>query len=174
MTIALARPHAQAHTKIHLGCGTIHRPGWLNVDVVPLKAVDVVADLGQPWTFAVAGTVEEIFCKDVLEHQRDPGFFLAECARLLTPGGVLRIQVPHFKNPSAYRVTHLQWFSWSCFACYPEPHDATQTLRVISNRLVLADSRWFAPLHWLINLAPKWYERIGYVSNLHVTFQKRH
>lgn len=41
-----------------------------------------------------AGSIREIVALDVLEHAYDEQAFLAECARLLAPGGALRLRVP--------------------------------------------------------------------------------
>jgi hypothetical protein len=73
----------------------------------------------------------------------------------------------------AYRFTH---HSWSCFDIYPEPDDSTQDLEVVSNKLVLGrrDSRLWKQIHALVNLEPKWWEQLGYVSNIEVVLRKRH
>lgn len=159
---------------VHLCCGTHYSPGWINVDLVPLGQ-DVVADLSKPWDFLKTATVDRLYIKDGFEHQRDLGHFLRESARVLRPGGTLEIWVPHFKNPSAYRITHTHYFSWSLWDVFPEPHDVTQALEVVVNRLYVGQARrvLWAPVHWLINLMPRWYERLGYVSNIQVILRKR-
>jgi predicted SAM-dependent methyltransferase len=160
--------------KLHLCCGPIdHRKNWVNVDAFDFGQ-DVVADLNAPWSFAQPGTVEEIVCNDGFEHVTSAEHFLAESARALKPGGTLSIWVPHFKNPSAYRLTHRLLLSWSFFDAYPEPHDHTQSLKVVSNRIYIGhkESAVFAPVHWLANLIPKWWERLLYVSNIQVVMQK--
>lgn len=45
----------------------------------------------------------------VLEHIRDPHQMLAECARLLKPGGVIAVAVPNIESWQA-RLTRDQWF----------------------------------------------------------------
>jgi SAM-dependent methyltransferase len=136
---------------------------------------EVVADLSKPWTFLETSTVDHVYCKDGFEHQKNLQHFLAEAARVLKPGGTLEVWVPHFKNPSAYRMTHTAYFSWSCFKAYPEPHDPEQSLKVIRNRLYIgwATSTVWKPIHAIVNLFPKWWERLFYVSNIQVIFEKR-
>lgn len=159
--------------KVHLCCGPQQWDGWVNVDMVPFGH-NVVADLNKRWEFARDGEVAEIVCKDGFEHVDSAGHFLSEAARILKPGGTLSVWVPHYKNPSAYRVTHVRLLSWSYFNAYPEPHDAVQNLRVTSNRLYIGheNSRLWALPHTLINLVPKWWERMLYASNIGVTFTK--
>jgi len=159
--------------KVHFCCGPFVRKGWINVDCIDFGQ-EVIADLQEPWHFLDSNSVDHIYCKDGLEHQDSVEHFLREAARVLRPGGTLEIWVPHFKNPSAYRVTHRHWFSWSYFDVYPEPHDAVQNLEVILNRIYIGrkDSAMWAPIHWLANLFPKWWERILYVSNVQVVFRK--
>ena len=57
--------------KLHLGCGTVIKQGWINHDLVPLPGVDVVHDLRVfPWPFE-NGKFDEVYMKDVLEHLPD-------------------------------------------------------------------------------------------------------
>lgn len=160
--------------KLHLCCGPINLlPGWINVDACNFGQ-EVTADLSQPWLFAKDASIEQILCEDGFEHLPSAEHFLAESARVLTPGGTLTIWVPHYKNPSAYRVTHLRLCSWNYFSVFPEAHDATQSLRVIRNRLFIGSrhSGPWTPFHWLINLMPKWWERFFYASNIEVVMEK--
>jgi hypothetical protein len=50
---------------------------------------------------------------DSVEH------FLIESERSLKLGGKLHVNVPHFKNPSAYRLTHRHLFCWSYWSAFP-------------------------------------------------------
>ena len=159
--------------KIHLCCGPQQYPGWLNVDAIDF-GFNVVADLGKAWNFAPADSAEYIVCKDGFEHMESPSHFLAEAARILAPGGCLELWVPHYKNPSAYRLTHRTYYSWSLFDAFPEPHDAVQNLKVVHNRIYIGrrESAIFGPLHFLANISPKWWERLFYVSNVEVKLKK--
>ena len=158
--------------KVQLCCGPVLRPGWLNVDAVDFGQ-EVIADLNKHWFFLKDEEADYIYCKDGVEHLGSVEHFLQECARTLKPGGVLEINVPHFRNPSAYRLTHRHYFSWSYFDVFPEPHDTVQDLRVTSNRLVLADRGLLWRLaNAIINLWPKQWERLLYVSNIEVRLTK--
>lgn len=160
--------------KLHLCCGPqIWGDGWINVDAVDFGQ-EIVADLGKRWTFVEPDSIDCIACKDGFEHMESTEHFLREAARVLKVHGRLEIWVPHFKNPSAYRITHRTYYSWSLFNAFPEPHDCVQNLKVVSNKLYIGrrHSRSSVPLDWVANRWPKWWERLCYVSNLEVIFEK--
>jgi predicted SAM-dependent methyltransferase len=159
--------------KIHLCCGPQIMKGWINVDAHDFGQ-EVVADIEKRWDFADDGSASAIYCKDGFEHVESAEHFLSEAARALQPGGTLTIWVPHYKNPSAYRMTHRRFLSWSYFDAFPEPHDAVQDMRVSSNRIYIGrkESKAWGFVHALINRIPKWWERVGYVSNIEVVFTK--
>jgi predicted SAM-dependent methyltransferase len=79
---------------LHVGCGTIYKDGWVNVDLAGTR-VDLPWDLARPLPFK-PGTVDAIFHEHLLEHLTyEQGVELhRRCLRLLKPGGVLRIGVP--------------------------------------------------------------------------------
>ncbi len=101
--------------KLNLGCGTDVRQGYVNIDVAPLPGVDLVRDLNDlPLPFP-AGSVDEVLCKDVLEHlEYIP--LLRELQRMLAPGGRLVIESPHFTSRNAHMdPTHKHAFSIDTF-----------------------------------------------------------
>lgn len=158
---------------VHLCCGTDILEGWINVDAINFGQ-EVVANIEEEWGFARENSVDHIYCKDGFEHVDSAEHFLGQAARVLKPGGTLQIWVPHYKNPSAYRMTHKRLLSWSYFDVFPEPHDGVQNLKVISNRIFVGRKGSFAwkPIHYLANKFPRWFERLVYVSNIEVIFQK--
>ena len=101
--------------KLNVGCGENVREGWVNLDSVSIPGVDVVHDIEKiPFPFA-DGEFVEILCRDVLEHvEYIP--VLRELHRILRPGGVLKIQVPHFSSRNNFvDPTHRKMFSVSTF-----------------------------------------------------------
>jgi predicted SAM-dependent methyltransferase len=84
------------HLKLHLGCGTNHIDGWLNIDLISTGA-DLPWDLRYPLPFP-DNSVAAVFHEHLLEHLRFPAAvtFLRECHRVLRAGGVLRVAVPDF------------------------------------------------------------------------------
>jgi predicted SAM-dependent methyltransferase len=88
--------------RLNLGCGSIILPDYVNVDIAPVPGADVVHDLDvRPWPWE-ADTVEQIVAKDVFEHVESAVIFMAECHRVLVPGGLLHLRTPHYKSRDAF------------------------------------------------------------------------
>jgi SAM-dependent methyltransferase len=88
--------------KLNLGAGAHPQPGWVNLDMLRLPGIDVVHDLDNlPWPFD-GSSAETIRGEDVFEHVADPIAFMAECHRILEPGGHLLLRTTYWKSQSAY------------------------------------------------------------------------
>jgi len=111
---------------LNLGCGTDIRPGWVNLDIAALPGVDVVHDLNQmPLPFP-AGEFSLVYAKDVLEHVNYVQV-LRELHRILAPGGILEIQVPHFTSADNYiDPTHIRRFSIRTFDFFVANHPTSR------------------------------------------------
>lgn len=84
----------QPRKRLHVGSGSKHFAGWINLDMN--RKGDFTLDLREGLPFA-DGSVERIYTEHTLEHFRredDGPFLLAECLRVLEPGGRIRITVP--------------------------------------------------------------------------------
>jgi predicted SAM-dependent methyltransferase len=80
--------------RIHLGCGLIHRPGWINLDRYAAEAADLLADaILLPFSDGCAEAVEAL---QLVEHLGYVGtlYGLHEWVRVLSPGGTLLIETP--------------------------------------------------------------------------------
>lgn len=101
--------------KLNLGCGNDIRKGWVNLDILNNKGVDVIHDLNKlPLPFN-DNYFDYILCVDVLEHIN---YFplMNELYRILKRKGILRIKVPHFTSRSNYTdPTHIRMFSSKTF-----------------------------------------------------------
>jgi predicted SAM-dependent methyltransferase len=100
--------------RVHLGAGDHRLRGWINVDVVR-GAADVLADLTAPLPFR-DGSIDLLHSEDLLEHldYESGKRLLAECHRVLRPGGVLRVLTPDLRAlvERVYlqrETTHLAW-----------------------------------------------------------------
>lgn len=81
---------------MHLGSSTNRLKGWVNIDLLrPGRRLDLYWDLRRGLPFP-AGSAEAVFAEHLFEHLTyEQGVALmGECARVLQPGGVLRIGVP--------------------------------------------------------------------------------
>jgi len=99
------------HLLVNLGCGVLHRPGWINVDK-ELRPGVYYADLanGIPLRDEAA---KHINCEHFLEHLEysTAKKFLRECFRVLEHGGTLRIILPDAeKYIHSYCANDLEFF----------------------------------------------------------------
>lgn len=85
--------------KLNLGCGYRMHPEWVNVDFTSTLPGVIALDLRKPLPFTDA-SFGVVYHSHVLEHfERIQGRrFIMECARVLCPGGVLRVVVPDLEN----------------------------------------------------------------------------
>lgn len=81
--------------RLNIGCGAVHFDGWVNVDLNPRPAVDLVWDITNTLPFP-DDSCEFIYNEHFMEHLRlqDAVGFMRECYRVLQPGGVLRVGMP--------------------------------------------------------------------------------
>lgn len=84
-----------SNVRLHLGCGKRIFPGWINVDGFESAGVDLRWDLRSRLPFE-NGAAQMIYSEHLLEHLEpdDAEALLAECRRLLSPGGRIRVGVP--------------------------------------------------------------------------------
>ena len=80
--------------KLHLGCGSKLVPGWLNADKFKADA-DIYLNLTSRFPFPDA-TFSAVYSEHTLEHipTDHVRHVLAECHRILKPGGLLRLTIP--------------------------------------------------------------------------------
>ncbi len=81
--------------KLHLGCGPVVLSGWLNVDLKPRRAEQIYLDVTERFPFE-DGTFDYILTEHMIGDltYQEAGTMLAECYRVLRPGGCLRISTP--------------------------------------------------------------------------------
>jgi predicted SAM-dependent methyltransferase len=86
-----------APTKLHLGCGPRHIPGFFHVDALAAPHVDYVGPV-EKLDFLESNTVELIYSSHLLEHfgRHEVDHVLLEWFRVLKPAGILRLAVPDF------------------------------------------------------------------------------
>jgi predicted SAM-dependent methyltransferase len=81
-------------TKLHLGCGPLALPGWVNIDNQRYPGVDKVLDLrkGLPYK-----DVSFVFAEHFIEHLAydDALKLMRESRRVLRDDGVLRLSTPN-------------------------------------------------------------------------------
>jgi predicted SAM-dependent methyltransferase len=85
----------QRKKMLNLGCGARFRDGWVNIDFVSndknVRAYNLNKGIPYP-----DNSFDVVYHSHVLEHftKTDAEKFIAECYRVLKPGGIIRIAVP--------------------------------------------------------------------------------
>src|SRR6476646_6503755 len=104
--------------KIELGCGGSKRdPDAVGIDILDMPGVDLVGDALEVLRSLDEGSVDSVYSEHFLEHIPDARSMVAECARVLRPGGEFRAVVPHFSNPAFYSdPTHHTFFGLYTFS----------------------------------------------------------
>lgn len=150
--------------KLNLGSGATPLKGYTNVDkYANSPGVDVVHDLDRtPWPFE-PDSVDEIAMSQCLEHLEDCNRAMKEIHRILKPGGILKVAVPHFTWQLAFTdPTHKHFFAYNTFFYYartPSYFDfafpSCKVRLVFGKRL----SVWNILLEPIFNLFPNAYEQ---------------
>jgi SAM-dependent methyltransferase len=92
---------------LDLGSGNRRlKPGVVNLDVIAAPQVDVIAD-GHHLPFP-DGVFRAIILQSVIEHVLEPPQMLAECQRVLRPGGEVWVEAP-FLYPIHDAADYYRW-----------------------------------------------------------------
>ncbi|RJQ53931.1 MAG: methyltransferase domain-containing protein [Nitrospiraceae bacterium] len=86
--------------KLHFGCGTIYKKGWINIDLFS-NIADLSLDLRERLPFP-DNSCSVIYSEHVLEHFDYPleiDCLLEECRRVLKPTGLFSAAVPDTEWP---------------------------------------------------------------------------
>lgn len=93
---------------LNVGCGSRFHPAWTNLDLVAADPSVLAHDVRRGIPFP-ENSFEVIYHSHVLEHMEksDARQFIAECVRVLKPGGVLRVAVPDLERIARDYLTEL-------------------------------------------------------------------
>ena len=113
-----------SYRMLELGCGQVkHWERSVAVDFNPRsRAADIFHDLNRmPWPFEDS-TFDGIIAEHVLEHLGPLIPVVEEAHRILKPGGILYVEVPHFSSHITYTdPTHTHPFSTRSFDYFVPP-----------------------------------------------------
>ena len=133
--------------KLNFGCGEKHLDGFINVDWNPLAKPDVVQDLNKfPYSFD-DNTFDFIEASHIIEHLDKPFDVMRELHRILKPGGVLHMKVPHFSRGFTH-AEHTHGFDVT-FPLYFNPNFSTSGYFGVNFKLQSMKLTWAAFLHVL-------------------------
>ncbi|MBI2240491.1 MAG: FkbM family methyltransferase [Magnetospirillum gryphiswaldense] len=90
---------AAAGFRLNIGCGEHFHADWVNLDIAPSAPSVIRHDVSEALPLA-DGSCRMVYHSHVLEHlpRHQAGDFLAECRRVLRPGGILRVAVPDLES----------------------------------------------------------------------------
>jgi len=156
-------------TRINLGSGKDYKGGWLNLDVIDRAEPDLVLDLGRPVTLPHraatrfggevllrAGSVDNIFANNVLEHVPDLTLLMTNLLALLKTGGELEIEVPYERALTAWQdPTHLRAMNENSWLYYT---DWFWYLGWFEHRFEIARSGWLD-----MNVQPCTHDRAAFM-----------
>ena len=86
------------YSRLHLGCGVKHIPGYFHVDALDYPHVDHIGPVDK-LDFIPDGAVDHIYACHLLEHfgRKEYAAVLKEWRRVLRKGGTLRLAVPDYE-----------------------------------------------------------------------------
>jgi SAM-dependent methyltransferase len=107
---------------LELGCGPKKRHSEaIGIDRLDFECVDLVGDIYEVLKEIGGKTIRSIHSYHFLEHVNDLDYLMEELARILIPGGMLHVVVPHFSNPYFYSdYTHKNRFGLYSFSYFSE------------------------------------------------------
>lgn len=108
-----------ASRKLNLGSGEFHKEGYVNLDYRDDVGAEVVHNINSlPLPFA-DNSFSLVEADHVLEHIESPFAVMRELYRIVEPGGVIDIRVPHFSRGHSH-PEHVHGFDVS-FPLYFNP-----------------------------------------------------
>lgn len=115
--------------RLHLGCGPNLLDGWVNIDLEPDYGPDLVHDLSQGLPYP-DGSVDLIHSEHFFEHLTLPEglALMAECRRVLRPGGRLRIAMPDLRSTVLAYLG--DWRDQEWVAAFPQLDTAAHMLNM--------------------------------------------
>lgn len=117
---AAIRHYLATHSEpaLHLGCGGNLIAGWLNADLHPSRRQVIPVDCTRRLPFA-DGTFVRVYSEHMIEHIPFAAAraMLAECRRVMKPGGAIRIATPdlaqvcrmHDRSRDPLVAEYLEW-----------------------------------------------------------------
>lgn len=130
--------------RVEVGCGPYKQSGYLGVDLDLYSGVDLLGDLHHlPFHDS---SVDFLLTQHTLEHVEDPLQCIREIYRVVKPGGLVKIVVPHYSSSGFWMdLTHRNPFSVRSFEYFDRDfaHKAgfpcylkEVNLRTLSRRLI--------------------------------------
>ncbi len=158
----MAKKYSELKNKrLHLGCGTDIKEGFINLDSVKIPGVDIVHDLSKfPWPFK-DNSFNYVLSISSLEHLDNLVNVIEEIHRICKNGAIIEIIVPHFESLGAFRdPTHKTFFSYYSFDYFAENFNynfySKARFKIIKREIRYG--KYFFFFEWIANLFPNLHE----------------
>jgi SAM-dependent methyltransferase len=94
---------------LNVGCGRHFHPDWVNIDIAPSDPRVIAHNVLDKIPFPEE-SFDVVYHSSVLEHlpKWSAPDFIAECYRVLVPGGVLRVGIPDLETICRLYLHHLE------------------------------------------------------------------
>jgi 2-polyprenyl-3-methyl-5-hydroxy-6-metoxy-1,4-benzoquinol methylase len=104
---------------LDIGCGKHKTPGAVGLDNNPRTGADVIHSLDEvPYPFA-DNEFDMVIGNQVIEHVEDVLAVMAELYRITRPGGIIRLDTPHYSDIASYTdPTHKHHLTTESFAYF--------------------------------------------------------
>jgi SAM-dependent methyltransferase len=103
--------------RLNLGANDRRVEGFISVDIAP--PADQIVDLSKPWPWPDS-SADEVLAYSVFEHLPDKLATMRELHRILKPGGIARLQLPHATEGDGGHCdpSHCSYWTTSDFEYY--------------------------------------------------------
>jgi len=127
--------------KLNLGCGKKQMEGWVNIDIRDFGQ-EIIRDITRGLPFDDS-SVDEISASHSLEHieRKDIDFVWEEIYRVLKPGAIVFIRVPHSLGSQVFMMDHLSYWNENtvevlCNKWGSEDHFTKTNFQILQNEKV--------------------------------------
>lgn len=156
-------------SKINIGAGDDIKNGWDNHDQVSSEGIDHVFDLNQTPYPLEDQTFDLVLASHVLEHVDPILPCIQEIYRIVKPGGLFVIRVPHYASNCCYgdlshkRATGYQTFQHLTDSAYCRLYGLNKWSSVEFGKLMFV-KKWYYPWNYIMEplaaLKPIYYENV--------------
>ena len=146
--------------KLNVGCGRDIKEGWVNLDCIEAKGINVVHNLDSfPYPFE-DNTFDEVLASQIIEHLSNPEGFIRELWRISKPNVKINIGTVHFSAPVVWGdITHKRPYQSDTMNWCNIKYINNTNLSLIDDNKerFIVDSKihfkyFFKPLYYLVNI----------------------
>ena len=146
--------------KLNVACGRDIKEGYVNLDFVKAKGVNVVHDLEKfPYPYK-DNEFEEVLASQIIEHLNNPEKFVRELWRICKPGAKIVIGTIHFSAPTVWGdITHKRQYQSDTFNYFNIKYKDVEYGSLLNSKKEFFHVKstihfryFFKPLKYLVNI----------------------